>query len=165
MTSGVRIDRGNRRAIRKSDRGYLSQKRIPWGEFETFRPGEEKVHCQDRKIPKWRDSNDKDMSDFERDSFGEDLQDQEAGNEPRNHIEDDGADFDSREDILHDTSTRESMLETEEPGHDVPSKIRSRSSGVSDEGRSRPASDQHVFEDSARQRYTPKSKEPSTGRR
>lgn len=122
----------------------------PRGYVGTFYNGDRKIHY---KAPMWRDTPDEATPDLGLSSDEEDPQSQEAGYESQEYVEDNVADFNSQEETLRGTSTRESALRTEAPRHHLPSKVRSRSSGVSVQSRLRRTSQQHVVKDGAGQRY------------
>ncbi|KAK5320281.1 hypothetical protein LTR70_004644 [Exophiala xenobiotica] len=112
----------------------------------TLRDGERKIHNPSRKAPKWRAVPDKVTPDFEVSLAVEGPRYRRAGYESQGYVKDNVADFNSQEETLRGTSTRESVLTTEAPHHHLPSKVRTRSSGVSDESRSRPTAQQHAHQ-------------------
>jgi len=135
---------------------YESFSSGPRGYISTFYNGERKIHY---KAPMWRDTPDEATPDFGLSSDEEDPQYQEAGYESQEYVEDNDADLNSQEETLRGTSTRESTLRTEAPRHHLPSKVSSRSCGVSDESRLRRTSRQHVLKDRAGRRYETRGKE------
>lgn len=164
MTGGDVVDRRNRTITRDTDRKLTELEvnpqheapfgiRTPRGYIRTGHDGERKVLYQYMKVPKWRADHTKATSGDGPDFSDEDPQYQEAGNESQNHVEDDGTAFSSQEETLRVTSTWRSTLRTEATRRHVPSKVRSRSSGVSDASRFRPTSQQHIIKGGAGQRY------------